>query len=421
MIDLMNKKSISVELEGIAVQLKGAGDEESADRIHQLALAVNDGMYADAWAATDVHKMIDANAIVERYRAQKVIDPTIAWIEWGRNALIFAPLVVSWYYISQAADAYSKLINAESDQIRTPFLYLWQQGFNGRLAWWQTLSCMAFIDFFILLTVLALTVVVYTISNSFKTRREAEASKLSARLSHALAGAALCLATRKWTQPTSVVTDLKNLVQQFDQRTTGLLQRIEALNTVQQTQIKGEATYRSDLQATLTNLKTAIDGLRGINTTLASNVSSVSTAMNGVSTKLETQLHKIDQSLTLLGKHITTQEALLKEQQSWGANLKDSIEKLGKAAVAGETMANEQGKVTKELDALVKSIAAQQGSFLTSVSKQQAAQQQLENDARAVAMNTQTVVGEMQQCARDLRGYTQDMYDLVRRVAALVP
>ncbi len=421
MIDLMDKKSVSLELEGIAVQLKGTGDEEAADRVHQLALAVNDGMYADAWAATDVHEMIDANAIVERYRAQKVTDRMIAWIEWARNALIFLPLVVSWYYISQAVAAYSKLINAESDQIRTPFLYLWQQGFNGRLAWWQTLSWMALIDFFILFLVLALTVIVYSLSNWIKMRRESEASKLNARLSHALAGAALCLATRKWTQPTSVVTDLKNLVQQFEVHTNALVARIEALNTLQQTQIKGEVAYRSDLQALLTNLKTTIDGLRGINTTLASNVSSVSTAMNGVSTKLDTQLHKIDHSLTLLGRQITTQEALLKEQQSWGANLKDSIEKLGKAAITGETTANVQGKVAKELDALVKSIAEQQHSFLTAVSEQQKAQQQLEKDALAVAINTQTVVVGMQQCARDLHGYTRDMYDLVRRVAAMVP
>jgi hypothetical protein len=421
MVDLMNKKSVSVELEGIAFQLKNAGDEESADRVHQLALAVNDGMYADAWAATDVHKMIDANAIVERYRTQRITDSTIALIEWIRNALIFAPLVVSWFYISKAADAYSKLIAAEPDQIRTPFLYLWQQGFNGRLAWWQTLSWMATVDFVILFTVLALTVLVYSISNGFKMRREAEANKLSTRLAHALAGATICLTTRKWAQPTNVATDLKNLVQQFDRSTKDLVTRIEALTTLQQTQISGEATYRRDLQTTLTNLKTAIDGVKTSNGNLASSVSSVSTAMNTVSTKLDTQLQKIDQALTLLGNQYTAQQALLKEQQSWGANLKDSVEKLGKAAVTGEAMANKQGDVTKELDGLLKSIAAQQNFFTTSIAKQQAAQQQLENDTRAVMMNTQTVVTELQQCARDLRGYTRDMNDLIRRAAAMVP
>lgn len=420
MIDLMNKTSVSVELEAIAGQLKKVGDASSADRVHQLALAVKDGMYADAWASTDVHQMIDAEAIVAQYKRRHITDLWIAWIEWIRNALIFAPLIVTWFFISRAVDAYSRLISDQPDQIREPFLFLWQQGFGQRLAWWQTLYWMATIDFVILFAVLALTVLVYSLSNGLKRRREEEADKLGGRLAHALAGATICLTARKGKQPTNVMDGLKELIEKLERRTAGLMTRIEALHTLQDSELKTSVTFRTDLKSMFTELKTEFVGLRGANTTLATNISSVNISMNNVVVNLNALLTRADESLRLLRQEINEQAKVLTEQQSWGANLKQSIQKLEKAAVTGETMANDQGKVTKQLEAIIKEIANQQSIFLTATTKQQAAQQQLESDVRALMINVQTIVKELRQCAVDLRGYTHDMNELVRRAAAIV-
>src|SRR5437868_1324225 len=88
MIDLMNKTSVSVELECISEKLIKDGDITSADRLHQLALAVNGGMYADAWSLTDVHQMIDVDTIIERYKNYRGTERLISCIEWTRNTLI---------------------------------------------------------------------------------------------------------------------------------------------------------------------------------------------------------------------------------------------------------------------------------------------------------------------------------------------
>src|SRR5713226_8817213 len=118
MIDSKTKANVSVELEAIVGTLKTDGDEDSANRLHELAMAVKDGPFADAWAATNIHQMIDVNSIVERYRKHLGADRSISWLEWIRNALIFAPLVVTWFYISRSVDAYSRLIHDDPDQIR---------------------------------------------------------------------------------------------------------------------------------------------------------------------------------------------------------------------------------------------------------------------------------------------------------------
>ena len=420
MVDLMNKTSVSVELEAIARQLKIAGDSSSADRVHQLALAVKDGMYADVWAATDIHQMIDVEAIVAQYKIRHITDRTIAWLEWLRNALIFAPLIVTWFYISRAVDAYSRLISDQPDQIREPFLFLWQQGFGNRIAWWQTLYWMATLDFLILLIVLVLTVLVFSLSNGLKMKREEEADTLGGRLAHALAGATLCLTTRKWKQPTNVMDGLKELIVNFEVRTTELMTRIQELHKLQDSELETSVVFRADMKSMFSELGKEFVALRRANTTLATNMSGVSTSMNNLVANVNALLTRADESLRLIRQEINEQAKVLTEQQSWGANLKQSLEKLEKAAVAGETMANGQGKITKELEAIIKEIANQQSIFLTATTKQQASQQQLESDVRALMINVQTIVKDLRQCAIDLRGYTHDMNELVRRAAAIV-
>lgn len=421
MIDLMNKTSVSVELEGIAGKLKNIGDDPAANRVHQLAMAVKDGMYADAWAASNVHELIDAQSIVERYKRRPITDWLIALFEWIRNALIFAPLVVTWFYISKAVDAYSTLIGEVPDDIRQPFLYLWQRGFFGHLAGWQTLGWMATIDFGILITVLALTVLVYSLSNGLKRRREEEANSLGDRLAQALAGASLCLTTRKWKQPTNVMDGLKDIVDKFETRTDGLLKRIEALNTLQDSQLKTSVGFRGDLLRMFTDLKAGFDGLKSSNAALATNITGVNTSMNLTVGKLDALLKKADESLLLLRQEISEQGKVLAEQQSWGANLKVSIDKLGAAALAGEKMANEQGKVTLQLKAIIQEISDQQSKFVATTATQQTKQQTIEADFNAMVAHVQSVAREMHQCAVDMKGYTQDMTDLVRRAVAMIP
>src|SRR5947208_15470632 len=119
MIDLMNVTDVRTNLEAIANRV-AATDEKAALRLRTLSRAVGGGSYADAWAASDVHQLIEPDQIIERFRNQHAKERVITLLEWIRNSLIFAPLVVTWYGISQAADMYTALIKASPDQITQP-------------------------------------------------------------------------------------------------------------------------------------------------------------------------------------------------------------------------------------------------------------------------------------------------------------
>src|SRR5438128_6493378 len=89
-------------------------DPGGYERLNRLGNAVEHGTDAEAWTYTDVYTMIAPDSIVERYRSKQmrnVLDWLVTFLETLRNTLIFTPIIITWYAISQAAAKYNDLIS----------------------------------------------------------------------------------------------------------------------------------------------------------------------------------------------------------------------------------------------------------------------------------------------------------------------
>lgn len=62
----------------------------------------------------------------------------LAWVEAALGALVFVPLLLTWFGLTRASSAYDALTDAEPKQAERPFLQLWQTGFEGHLTGWFT-------------------------------------------------------------------------------------------------------------------------------------------------------------------------------------------------------------------------------------------------------------------------------------------
>src|SRR6185437_10365281 len=131
---------------------------------------------------SDIVKLINPDQIVENYKNQPTTDTFISVLEWGRNILIFLPLLVSWFGISQAVSKYSDFVGKHQDQITQPFLYLWQTGFGGELPSWLTLGSLAAIDAFLLFLLVTVTIVHTSLADIGRQRRFQAAERLRADL-----------------------------------------------------------------------------------------------------------------------------------------------------------------------------------------------------------------------------------------------
>ena len=124
-----------MDRQGTAEALQRLADEATAREpslgtvISRLAEAVREGRPTEAAAYTGA---VDPRGLAELLASKH--SRLWAILEVIRNVLVFAPIAVTWFGLSIAATAYAELLTARPDLVSRPFLLLWQEGFDGRLA-----------------------------------------------------------------------------------------------------------------------------------------------------------------------------------------------------------------------------------------------------------------------------------------------
>src|SRR5581483_865131 len=208
-----------------------AFDPNTAFRLRLLHDAIKGGDIADmdAWASSNVYQMIDPDSVIARFNnyltaaqdTDTASESILQLLKPIRNILWFLPLVITGYAFSQAASQYANLLSAQPDTLNQPFLYLWQQGFNGTLPGWLTFGGVIVVDVVLLIIIFLLTLPMYALSQIRKSRqeqqaqaREQEVQTLRTELGQALAGAALYLA--RYQHPIRPGENLERVARRLD-------------------------------------------------------------------------------------------------------------------------------------------------------------------------------------------------------------
>jgi hypothetical protein len=159
-------------------------DAAVGELLGRLATAVRDGRFDEvkAYAAA-----LDPRALAEAITVKR--SALWAVLEVIRNALVFAPIAVTWFGLSTASAAYEKLLQARPELISRPFLLLWQESFQGTSAV-LSFSTLAIIDasLIAMLIVLSLTIHVRADVRDVGTRTRVllRESEIRLLLGHAL-------------------------------------------------------------------------------------------------------------------------------------------------------------------------------------------------------------------------------------------
>ncbi|MFD4376877.1 methyl-accepting chemotaxis protein [Streptomyces sp. NPDC058486] len=115
-----------------------------ADELRSLAKALrsSDSGQLDPWTELD---------LVAAYARPESVDPGApprehaawGWLETALGGLVFVPLALTWYGLTQASSAYGALTGANPKAATRPFLQLWQSGFEGHLTGFFTFGHVA--------------------------------------------------------------------------------------------------------------------------------------------------------------------------------------------------------------------------------------------------------------------------------------
>jgi hypothetical protein len=152
--------------------------------LQRLAGDLEQGRRLERWAEID---LVSAFARPESLTVPPPAAPSGPW--WKRmvqrpgrertlevllGAIIFVPLLVTWYGLWQAIRAYGELSRENPQQATRPFLQLWQSGFGGRLTGIARFEHVA-LTAVVIISALVLLSVLHALARAQAERADAEA------------------------------------------------------------------------------------------------------------------------------------------------------------------------------------------------------------------------------------------------------
>lgn len=240
-------------------------DELSARRLEQISSDIqNDASY---WVHNNIYDAFNATALIDHARA--TYQRRAGWVtllEVLRNVLILMPILLTWFALSQAAQAYLEALRRAPELIEKPFLLLWEEGFAGRLSDFLgqplTFSRVAAIDSALIGIMLLLTLVVM-IRGSYQAENALRrAVELSAELDDLLWRASRLMDDARWKKlatseerSLALLESLQRFTENFETRRAELdrvieleNQRMGAMGEVRQKSVDELAEVTGDLR-----------------------------------------------------------------------------------------------------------------------------------------------------------------------------
>ncbi|MBW8485534.1 hypothetical protein [Actinomadura parmotrematis] len=192
-----------------------------ADQLRDLAAAMTDRGAAERWCEIDVFAAFPPDTADRPAGRRAPTDrKTRRWVLRGIDVvlpvLVFVPIAITWFGLTQATGAYGEAIAASGTDIaRRPFLELWQQGFGGRLAGWARFDSIAMMTLTGIGLLMVLTVTERILLRSAEERAEHEEQALRSRLRTALTSAALHLGQVRLSAPARFQEELTRTAEEF--------------------------------------------------------------------------------------------------------------------------------------------------------------------------------------------------------------
>lgn len=387
----------------------------AANRLFRLSAAVGrapNSMY-DAWSLNDIHQMVGVQAITEQLRAKDIPSQGLRFLEWTRNLLIFLPLVLTWYGISNAVNSYYTFVTvvrnnpaADQAQIQLPFLYLWQQRFGGYLPGWLTLGNLAFYDFILLFLLVILTAIVNVRTHLRTSRKEQEAELLQEELTDALSDASLCLTRPRAGQGGGVGgVDISPQLQQLQEEIQKDRESRDATRQDFKTLIEPLAPLLQNMITRAQYIQGSMDNLAQVQ---QSSMNGLSQTLQGLSATAQQLVTNQEQLLTTVGELLTEQKngtlsvkQMVEDQRIWGQAIMNAVQEFAKLSQGLNQMPAAIKQWTAQLEALVNQLSVEHQAQITVTEKT--------SDAAA---HLKSAFDQVEKVAADLISISNDFFDL---------
>ncbi len=226
---LFERRELAEDLDGMAATI-GEVDPRSSERLSDLARSIGTEEGRIRWADVDLRRAFNTERLAAAYaerREGSFAAGALEIADRARQVLVLVPILLTWYALYEATRAYSRFIAANPDEVRKPFLLLWQEGFGGELGGLApTFSTVAIIDAAIILLIILLTFYAHGRKEARDERIDQVAERFQTDLDNVLATATVALGADRGSRPAQLSHNVERLADRFDRNSQELLNRL---------------------------------------------------------------------------------------------------------------------------------------------------------------------------------------------------
>lgn len=226
----VNAHELTAELSGMAASLGGI-DPRASERLSDLAVSIGSDDGRLRWADVDLRRAFNTEYLAHAYAVRREGGYTPKSVDQAdkiRNVLVLVPILLTWFALFESSRAYSSYIDKHPEDIRLPFLLLWQRGFGGEGGVISpTFSTVAILDAIIIGTIIALTFYSHGRREDHEDSISSTALQFQAELDNVLAEATVALAPDRAGRPAMLARSVDRMADRFEVNSQEMLTRLK--------------------------------------------------------------------------------------------------------------------------------------------------------------------------------------------------
>ncbi len=349
----VNVAELQDEIAGMAASLAEV-DARASERLSDLASAVGTDEGRLRWADVDLRRAFNTEHMARAYALKRegVKPKSVDKADKIRNVLVLMPILLTWFALAEATRAYQRFIETHPDEVRKPFLLLWQQGFGGELNRWSaSFSTVALIDAVIIFIIILLTFYSHGRREEHEENIFESAESFQADLDNALAEATVALAPDRAGRPAMLARSVDRLADRFEYNSQELLtrlkvehDRLEAIAARREKEFSDFGVFASGMRAGAEETHRLLLDLRQVSTGLQHALEDLTNEV-GVSADQQRSLFTAVTSLErLVATGIQSDHGVTRQLSDAAQALADAADK----SLAGSEAAAQAGRVATE-------------------------------------------------------------------------
>ena len=388
-----DRLELAEELAGMAASV-GEVDPRAAGRLEDLARAIGSEDGRQRWADVDLRRAFNTERLARVYAVRREGGYASTAIDTAtrvRELLVLIPILLTWFALSEASRAYERLIDKDPEQVRAPFLLLWQRGFNGEASpFAPSFSLVAIVDAVVIMGIILLTFYVQGRKEAREDKIALTADNFQGDLDNTLAEATVTLANDRTNRPALLAQSVERLAERFDHSSQELLtrlrvehDRLEQIAGRREREFEDFGVFASGMRAGAEETHRLLVDLRQVSTGLQTALEDLTSEVGVSADQQRTLLSAIQGLERLAASGIQSDQAVTRQLTSAANTLAEAADK----SLAGAEAAAQAGRVATEavrgIAELASDLAASQHRLETAVAGEAEANSRLADALRS--------------------------------------